>query len=186
MRDEEIVELYWARNEDAIEQTREKYEAYLTRIADNVLRDPQDSEECVNDTYFKTWNSIPQARPVMLSGFLGRITRGLAIDCYRKKHAQKRYASEYALSYSELDEVFSDGHTPEQDLRAGDLKETLDRFLRGLSPMARNAFIGRYYFFDPVQEIARYCGVPVGTVKSSLYRTRQALKTYLTKEGFEP
>lgn len=185
MKDEEIVALYWDRDEDAIMETTKKYGMYLTRIALNILSDVQDSEECVNDTYLKTWNSIPQNRPHVLSSYLGKITRSLAVDLYRRKHAQKRYASEYALSLSELGDIFSDGSTPEQDLHAEALHDALNVFLHRLSPTARSIFIGRYYYFDSLKHIAAYCGVAEGTVKSSLHRTRQQLKTYLKKEGFE-
>ena len=185
MTDEEIVKLYWNRNEDAIRETSQKYGGYLAKIAYNVLLDFQDSEECVNDTYLRTWNSIPANRPTKLSLYLGKIARLLAIDMYRRKHAQKRYMSEYALSLDELGDTFSDGATPEQEFHAEALHDALNVFLHRLSPTARNVFIGRYYFFDPIKKIADYCGIAEGTVKSSLHRTRQALKAYLQKEGFE-
>lgn len=185
MQDKEIVALYWNRNEEAIRETAQKYGAYLMTIAWNVLSDTLDSEECVNDTYFRTWNSIPENRPESLSCFLARITRSLAVDQYRKKHAQKRYASEYTLSLEELGDVFASGSTPEQEFYAEALQDALNTFLHRLSPTARNVFIGRYFFFDPVKKIASYCGIAEGTVKSSLHRTRQALKDYLMKEGFD-
>lgn len=185
MKDEEIVALYWSRNEDAIAETSRKYGAYLSKIAYNVLYDPHDSEECVNDTFLKAWNSMPTHRPSVLSCYLGRIARQLAVDVYRKKHAQKRYASEYALSLAELGDTFSDGSTPEQELHAAALCDAMDAFLHSLPPAARTMFIGRYYFFDSLKTIAEYCGTAEGTVKSSLFRTRQALKAYLIKEGFE-
>lgn len=185
MTDEEIVKLYWNRNEDAIRETSQKYGGYLAKIAYNVLSDYQDSEECVNDTYLRAWNSIPTNKPARLSLYLGKIARLLAIDMYRRKHAQKRYMSEYALSLDELGDMFSDGATPEQELHAEALHDALNVFLHRLSPTARNVFIGRYYFFDSIKKIADYCGIAEGTVKSSLHRTRQALKDYLQKEGFE-
>ena len=183
MRDEEIVGLYWARDEEAIMYTSQKYGKYLMKISYNVLSDYQDSEECVNDTYLRTWNLIPNNRPQVLSSFLGKITRSLAVDLYRKKHAKKRFASEFACSLSELSDTFSDGKTPEDDLNAQLLFDALQAFLRQLPQNSRNMFIGRYYFFDSIKEIADYCGVAEGTVKSSLHRTRQALKEYLLREG---
>lgn len=185
MRDEEIVALYWARNEIAIAETVKRFGAYLTKIAHNILGDPLDTEECVNDTYLKAWNSMPDNRPSVLSGYLARMVRHSALDLYRKKHAEKRAASEYALSLTELEELFG-GHTDvEQQVDAAALRDTVNRFLRSLSPTARRVFIGRYYFFDSVRQIADDCGIAVGTVKSSLYRTRQALREYLIKEGFD-
>ncbi len=185
MQDEEIVALYWERNEDAIRETARKFGAYLTKIANNILADRQDSEECVNDTYLKAWNAMPDNRPSVLSGFLSRMVRQSALDLYRRKHAVKRYASEYALSMTELEDTFR-GHTDlEQEADAAALRDAINSFLRSLSPTARKVFIGRYYFFDPIRQIADDCGIAEGTAKSSLYRTRQALREYLIKEGFD-
>lgn len=185
MEDEQIVALYWDRNEDAIQETARKYGSYLAKIAYNVLSDLEDSKECVNDTYLKAWNSMPEHRPRVLSSYLGKIARQLSIDVFRKRHAQKRYASEYALSLSELDDSFPGGGDPAQEVDAGLLDKAIHTFLRALPPDARNTFIGRYYFFDSLQEVANYCGMPEARAKSTLYRTRQALRTYLEQEGFE-
>ena len=186
VRDEQIVALYWDRNEDAIRETAQKYGAYLSKIAYNVLSDLEDSKECVNDTYLKAWNSMPTHRPSVLSSYLGKIARQLSIDVFRKKHTRKRYASEYALSLSELGDSFSDGSGPEQEVDAALLDEAISTFLRALPEEARDTFIGRYYFFDSLKDVAGYCGMPEARAKSMLYRTRQALKAYLEKEGFEP
>lgn len=185
MKDEEIIALFWARNQDAITETGRKYGSYLHSIARNILSDYRDCEECVNDTYLRTWNSIPHNRPSVLSLYLGKIARAVAVDTFRRRHARKRYESEYALSLSELSDTFSDGSTPESALCAAVLGDALDQFLHRLPVSARNMFLGRYYFFDSIRDIAGYCGVAEGTVKSSLHRTRQALRTYLLKEGFE-
>ena len=185
MKDAEIVALYWERNEVAIQQTQQKYGAYLSKVAYNILSDFEDSKECVNDTYLKAWSSMPPQRPAVLSTYLGKITRQLAIDVFRKKHSAKRYASQYALSLEELGDSFSGGTTPEQALDAGKLDEAIGRFLRTLPEDARNTFIGRYYFFDSLKEVARYCGMSEARAKSLLYRTRQSLKAYLVKEGFD-
>ncbi len=185
MHDEEIVALYWARNEDAIRETAKKFGPYLTKIANNILADREDSEECVSDTYLKAWNAMPDNRPSVLSGFLSRMVRHSALDLYRKKHAEKRAASEYALSLTELEELFGGQTDVEQEVDAAVLRDSVNYFLRSLSPTARRAFIGRYYFFDSIRQIAEDCGIAEGTAKSSLYRTRQALREYLIKEGFE-
>ena len=185
MKDAEIVALYWDRNEAAIQQTEQKYAAYLSKVAYNILSDFEDSRECVNDTYLKAWNSMPPHSPCVLSTYLGKITRQLSIDMFRKKHSTKRYASEYALSLDELGDSFSDGTTPEQVLDAKKLDEAINHFLRTLPHEARNAFIGRYYFFDSLKDVAGYCGMSEAKAKSMLYRTRQSLKAYLVKEGFD-
>lgn len=184
MKDEMIVNLYWARNENAIYQTQVKYGAYLSRIAYNVLSDTEDSRECVNDTYLAAWNSMPTNRPSVLSTYLGKITRQISIDVFRKKHSQKRYASVYALSLDELGDTFTDGHTPEQELDGKMLAEAINRFLRTLPEADRNTFIGRYYFFDSLKKVAGYYGMSEAKVKSMLYRTRQKLKAFLVEEGF--
>lgn len=186
MKDDQIVALYWDRNEDAIRETARKYGAYLGKIAYNILSDVEDSEECVNDTYLRAWNSMPEHRPSVLSSYLGKIARQLSIDVFRKKRAQKRYASEYALSLSELGDSFSDDGGPEQEVDAALLDESINAFLRTLPENARNTFIGRYYFFDSLKDVARYCGLNEARAKSMLYRTRQGLKAHLEKEGFQP
>lgn len=185
MQDSEIVALYWDRNEDAVQQTQQKYGAYLAKVAYNILSDFEDSRECVNDTYLKAWNSMPNHRPDILSTYLGKITRQLSIDVFRKKNSAKRYASEYAVSLEELGDSFSDGITPDQALDAKRLDEAINCFLRTLPNDARNAFIGRYYFFDSLKDVAAYCGMSEAKAKSMLYRTRQSLKVYLIKEGFD-
>ena len=184
MTDEMIVNLYWDRNEEAIVRTQEKYDSYLTVVANNILSDPEDGKECVNDTYLAAWNSMPANRPSILSTYLGKITRRLSIDVFRKKHTQKRHASEYALSLEELGDSFSCGITPEQEMDHKLLVEMLNDFLRGLPQDERNVFIGRYYFFDSLKSVATYCGMSEAKVKSMLYRTRQKLKKHLEEGGF--
>ena len=185
MKDAEIVDLYWERNEAAIYQTQQKYGAYLSKVAYNILSDFEDSKECVNDTYLKAWYSMPIHRPSVLSTYLGKIVRQLSIDMFRKKNSAKRYTSEYAVSLDELGDSFSDGNTPEQAYDAKLLDDAINRFLRTLPEDARNTFIGRYYFFDSLKDVAAYCGMSEAKAKSMLYRTRQSLKAYLVKEGFD-
>ena len=185
MKDQDIVNLYWDRNEDAIHQTKMKYGAYLSKVSYNILADFEDSKECVNDTYLAAWNSIPTNRPNNLATYLGKITRQISIDVFRKRHREKRYASEFAISLDELGDSFTDGVTPEQELNAKLLDEAINRFVSALPAMAQKAFVGRYYFFDSLKEIASYCGMTESKVKILLFRTRQKLKLYLKKEGFE-
>lgn len=183
MKDADIVELYWQRSEDAIKETSIKYQAYLSKIACNILSDTEDGEECVNDTYLAAWNSMPEHRPSVLSTYLGKITRRLAIDVFRKRNSAKRYASEYALSLSELENCFAGNETPEQSYDAKLLDTAVNSFVRALPEDARRVFIGRYYYFDPVKKVAEYCGISESNAKSILFRTRQKLKEYLVKEG---
>ena len=185
MKDQEIVSLYWDRNEDAIHQTQMKYEAYLSKVAYNILADFEDSKECVNDTYLAAWNSMPTNRPSNLATYLGKITRQISIDVFRKKHREKRYASEYTISLDELGDSFSDGRTPEQELDVKLLDEAINRFVCALPQLTQRAFVGRYYFFDSIKDIAAYCGMTESKVKVLLFRTRQKLKSNLKKEGFD-
>ena len=185
MEDAEIVDLYWARNEDAIAETKTKYGAYLQKVAYNILSDLEDSQECVSDTLLAAWRSMPDNRPKVLRTYLSKITRQVSIDLFRRRSRIKRYASEYAVSLEELGDSFTDGRTPETDLEAKILTETVNCFLRTLPDEARNTFIGRYYFFDSVKNVARYCGISESKCKSLLYRTRQSLKSYLQREGFD-
>lgn len=185
MQDQQMVDLYWERNEEAIRQTEHKYGAYLSKVAYNILADFEDSKECVNDTYLAAWNSMPTNRPRVLSTYLSKITRQISIDVFRKKHSVKRYASEYALSLEELGDSFSDGRTLEHAIDAKLLDEAINRFVRALPHNVQRAFVGRYYFFDSLKDIAVYCGMTESKLKSLLYRTRQRLKAHLVKEGFD-
>lgn len=184
MQDSQIVDLYWDRNETAIDQTDKKYGRYLTKIAYNILADREDSQESVNDTYLAAWNSMPPHRPDALSTYLGKLTRRISIDLFRKKTSQKRGGGEYALSLQELEGCISGGNTTEQALDLQLLSEAIETYLRSVTQEARNVFIGRYYYLDPVKKIAGYCGITESKAKILLHRTRQGLWEYLQKEGF--
>lgn len=184
MQDESIVALYWQRDEAAIRETEQKYGAYLTKIAYNILADVEDSQESVNDTYLKAWNSMPPHWPSVLSAWLGKITRQVSIDIFRKRSSEKRKTSMYAVSLSELAECVSGGDTTGEDVDLHLLAEAINTYLRTVSPEARNIFINRYYFMDSLREIADYFGMSESKIKSLLYRTRLGLRSYLEKEGF--
>lgn len=184
MQDESIIALYWQRDETAIRKTEQKYGRYLNRIAYNILADREDSEESVNDTYWRAWESIPPHRPGVLATYLGKITRQLSIDIFRKKHREKRKSSEYALSLEELGDCVDGGEGPQEQAELRLLADALSRFLRTLPPGTRTAFIARYYYLDPIKEIAACRGMSESKLKSLLYRTRQQLRAYLQKEGF--
>ena len=184
MEDEKIVDLYWNRDEAAIYESDRKYGRYLAKIAVNVLGDLEDGRESVNDAYYAAWNSIPPHRPSVLSTYLGKLTRRIAIDILRKRTRDKRGGTEYALSLNELEGTLSAGNTTEEAMDEKLLGEAISAFLRTLSPEARNTFIGRYYFMDPLSEVARYCGMSESKAKSMLHRTRLKLRAYLLREGF--
>lgn len=184
MEDEKIVALYWDRDEGAIRETERKYDRYLTKIAYNILNNLDDSRESVNDTYLAAWDSMPPHRPSVLSAYLAKLTRRISIDCFRYRTRDKRMASEYAVSLSELGECVSGGNTTEELVNVKLLADAIGIFLRLQSEEARTAFLGRYYFLDSVKEVAAYCGMSESKCKSLLHRTRLGLKDYLTKEGF--
>ena len=184
MEDERIVSLYWQRDESAIRETETKYSRYLTKIAYNILSDMEDSRESVNDTYLAAWNSIPPHRPGMLSTYLAKITRRISIDRFRYRTREKRKGSEYEISLTELGDCVSGGNTTEEAVNVKLLADAIGIFLRLQPEENRNAFICRYYYLDPIKEVAACCGMTESKCKTVLYRTRQALKEYLLKEGF--
>ena len=158
---------------------------YLTKIAQNILNNYEDSRESVNDTYLAAWNSMPPHRPSVLSTYLAKLTRRISIDIFRGRTRVKRQGSEYALSLQELGECVSGGNTTEEILNVKLLADAIGIYLRTLSPEARNLFIGRYYYLDSLKEAAAYCGMTESKAKSLLHRTRLGLKEHLRKEGFE-
>ena len=184
MKDEAIIELYWARSEAAIAETDRVYGRYCRTVAYGILRDHEDAEECVNDAWLKAWGSMPPERPQRLKGFLARITRQLAIKRLERETAQKRGGGQYALALEELAECIPDGSRGEDLAELTALREALDRFLRGLAPEPRTVFLRRYWYAQSVAEIAAGCGMSESKVKSMLLRTRNRLRTALAEEGF--
>lgn len=182
--DKEIIALYQLRDENAIRQTEKKYSNYLTTIALNILGNREDSDECVNDTYFKTWNTIPPNIPAALKYYLGKITRELSIDRLRKKTSRKRGGTEYELSLDELAECAGSDDTTEQAADLIVLAELIEKFLNRCRDDERDMFVCRYYFCDSLREIAKYFGVNESKVKNTLFRTRTKLKNYLESEGY--
>jgi len=183
MTDDEILELYFARDESAIAATAKRFGAYCMSISFNILRTTQDAEECVNDTYLNAWRSIPPSRPASLAAFLGRITRNLALDRVKANKAQKRGGGETPLILSELEQCIPSGINIEGEIEDGLLAETIDRFLDTLKKDVRIFFVRRYWYSESIPCIAGHMGVSAGKVKASLCRTRKAMKKYLIKQG---
>lgn len=183
MQDEEIVALYWQRDETAIEGTRQKYGSFLGGIAWQILYDKQDSEESVNDTYLKAWGSMPPHRPQQLAAFLAKITRQLSIDRLRAKNRQKRGGGEYAASLEELAECVSGAAPPAQEAELRLLGQTISSYLRALPLKTRTVFVRRYFYIDPIRQIASEYGMSEQAVKSLLHRTRAGLRDHLAQEG---
>jgi len=185
MEDEAIIALYWQRDESAIRETEQKYGHYLAKIAYQILASREDSEESVNDTYLKAWKSMPPNRPGILATYLGRITRQRSIDIFRERRREKRGGSEYALSLTELEDCVAGGDSTGAEVDERLLAEAIESYLLGLSREARAVFLERYFFLDPVAEIASRRGITEAKTKSMLYRARQGLRVYLGKEGFD-
>ncbi len=181
MTDFEIIQLYFDRSERAIEETDRAYGRYCRYIAGEILRNLEDSEEVVNDTYLRTWESIPPQNPSSLKLFLGKITRFLSINRLEYKNAQKRGGGQYELVLDELYGVVPSGDGSVVDEIA--LKDVINSFLRSLSAEKRRIFIRRYWYMSPISEIADDFSISEGKVKMILSRTRKELKKTLEKEG---
>ena len=183
MEDNQIIQLYFDRSEDAISQTAVKYGKYCHTIAYNILHNFEDSEECVNDTYWKAWGIIPPRRPKKLAAFLGKITRNLSLDKYRHYTADKRGGGEFTIALDELGDCVSSLGNMDDYTNEMVLVDTLNRFLASLSAEHRKIFMRRYWYISSVKEIADDYGITESKVKMSLLRSRNQLKAVLEKEG---
>jgi RNA polymerase sigma-70 factor (ECF subfamily) len=184
MDDPAIVELYWQRSDRAIPETAAKYGAYCRSIACNILQNPEDAEECLNDTWLRAWNAMPTERPRILSAFLGCLTRNAAIGRYREKHRRKRGGGETALALDELSECLSDGTDLEDEIQKKELARLIGTFAAELKETERLVFTARYYYLTPVKQIAACLGLSESKVKSMLFRLRGRLRGQLEKEGW--
>ena len=183
MDDNQIVELYWQRNECAISETAAKHGAYCMKISQNILADRADSEENVNDAYLHAWNAMPPQRPSILSSFLGRITRNLSFDRCRRQNAEKHGGGALPLALDELSECVPAPGRVEHTLEERELAEAIDRFLRTLPERECSMILRRYWYVDSVQSIAARYAIKENTAKSILFRTREKLRRYLAGEG---
>lgn len=183
MNDSQIVALFLNRDQRAIEETAERYGKYCYAIAYNILQNHEDAQETVSDTYLAAWATIPPHKPVKLNTFLGKIARRTALKRWEKNHAGKRGGGEVELALEELSEYVSDGMTPENHLENQELTRIMNEFLRSLPQMERRVFVCRYWYLDPVADIAKQFGFSQSKVKSMLARTRMKLRSALHKEG---
>ena len=183
MNDLSIIELYFARDEEAIKQTDMKYGKLCHRVAYNILNNKGDSEECVNDTYIGVWNAIPPARPNNFMAFVCKITRNLSLKRLEARSRQK-CSQAFLISLDELTEVL-----PDESIADGvsdeDIGKLISAFLRNQKSKVRDVFIRKYYFFDSISDIARRYGFTESKVKNMLHHTRAKLKDYLIKEGIQ-
>ena len=184
MQDAEILALYFARDEEALERTQKEYGAYCQRIAENILHDPLDAQECVNDTWLRAWNTIPPSRPRVLKAFLTVIMRRIAVNRYHRVRRKSAVPSELTRALSELEPFLSDDGGMDAEFDASRLGRVISDFLRSLSERRRYIFIARYYVADPIDKIAYELGVSRSTVNKELAAIRSALKEALESEGF--
>lgn len=184
MEDEEILDLYFARDEQAVVETDKKYGAYCFTLAKSILNNEQDAEEAVSDTYLKTWHAIPPKRPNLFRLFLAKITRNLAFSRWRSFSAEKRGGGEMALVLEELEGCLAAPGSVEDNLNAKELVLTIRSFLDTLPQREQDIFLRRYFYVEESETIARRYSMKPATVQRTLSRTRAKLKTYLTKEGY--
>ena len=182
MDDTQIIELFRQRDQRAIEETEKAYGSLCRELARRILRDPQDAEECVNDSYLRLWQQVPQEQPNSLKSFLTCIVRNLALDRLRRKDAVKRGGSTVVLCLEELGQVIG-RDSVESHVMARELGRAVDRFLRTQSPEQRSIFMRRYYYLESQKEIAQRFGITTAQVYVVLSRVRKRLRIYLKQEG---
>lgn len=181
MEDEQIIELFWSRDERAIEQAAAKYAPYCRTIAMNVLSNHEDAEECVNDTWLRVWNAIPPERPKAFRAWVGKITLRLALNRRQQNHAQKRYAGMEEI-LSELEQCVPSDESADRQLAAKEITRIINQWLGTLSREDRAIFVRRYWYGDAVKKLALEGGVSPGKMAKRLYVLRGKLKAALEKE----
>lgn len=180
MDDRKIVDLYWARNEDAIVESDKKYGRMLNSLSYSLLASREDAEECVNDTYLDAWQAMPTARPEFLGAFLSKITRRISVDRFRQKHREKRGGIDNLLV--ELSDCIPTSDTPSEEYENKRLREGLNSFLYSQSEEKRAIFILRYFYSRQVSEIALRLSISESKVKTTLHRVRRELHDYLEEQ----
>jgi RNA polymerase sigma-70 factor (ECF subfamily) len=184
MLDNDIIDLYWKRDERAITETDNKYHRYLYSIARNILLNKQDCEESLNDTYFVTWNKIPPSKPNAFQNFLSKITRDISIDKYRKNNAEKRIPSELTTSLDELDDCLSFEVSAEESFIVNQISLILNSYLRSLSQKEAFIFVSRYYYADSIENIAKMLKISESTVFRNLAKMRKGLRERIESVGY--
>lgn len=184
MEDEQILDLYFAQDEQAVAETDRKYGGYCFSLANTILHDDQDAEETVSDTYLKAWNVIPPKRPGVFKMFLAKITRNLAFSRWRSYTAEKRGGGEMALVLEELEDCVAAPGGVEDRVNARELARAIRTFLNTLPAREQDIFLRRYFFVEESDVIAKRYGMKPATVLRTLSRIRMKLKKHLTQEGY--
>jgi len=182
VEDSGIIEMYFQRNEQAVQETSSKYSAYCHSISYNILRNQEDAEECVNDVLAKVWGCIPPQKPQNLKAFLGKLTRNHSLNMLEKQQAEKRGGGEHGLILDELENIIASNSIIEDELRQAEILQAINEFLKGLPKNKRVVFVRRYWYLNSIAEIAHMYKISEGKVKSMLFRTRSKLKDHLQKE----
>ena len=183
MDDKLIVKKFFDRDESAIEDTKQAYEGYCKSIANNILKDTRDGEECVNDALFAAWNSIPPNKPENLKAYIGKLTREKALDILRKNNAQKRTDGNSSVPFEELEEAVGID-TVEDSVTSRELSRVISDFLLSQKAEERKVFVRRYWYCDSVSDICERYGYGKSKVLMMLKRTRDKLAEHLKKEGY--
>lgn len=181
--DDQIIDMYWQRNPDAIQETDQKYGHLLGNVAYNILFDSLDCEECRNDAYLGIWNAIPSARPAAFSSFIVKIMRRIAINRYTEKSRQKRIPSQLTVSMEDLKKTISSGLLVEEAYEAKELGKLITDYVKQLNDRQQYIFISRYYMADPVERIASDLRISVRTTYREIEKIKQGLKEYLEENG---
>ncbi len=184
MEDKEIIRLFCERCEKAITYIAEKYHKYCFSIAHNILNDFEDAEECVSDTWFKVWNSIPPAMPTYLRVFVGKIVRNLSFDKYRASHSLKRGGGEMPVVLDELEEIIASSNDVEAEYERKELVMAINQFLYSVSERDRDIFVRRYFYVEDTSKIAKSHNTTEKNVLMILSRVRSKLRTYLSEREY--
>lgn len=179
--DEQIIEMYWQRNEKAIQETDRKYGEFLYGIAYNILHDPLDCEECQNDTYLGVWNAIPPTRPVAFSAFITQIMRNIAVNRFKEKNCKKRIPSELTVSMEEMNNTLHSEYSVEKEYEAKEVGKIINDYVRKLTERQRYIFIDRFYLAESVETIAKDLSISVPTVYREIEKIKQGLKNHLER-----
>ncbi len=183
MEDSEIVQLYWARSPQAIEESARRYGAYCASIEQNVTGSPRDAEECVNDAWLRAWSSIPPHRPASLRAYLGKLVRNLALNRRRQNTAEKRGGGEVPAVLEELSDCVSGTDEMETEAERAEIAAAIGEFLAALPARQREIFLARYFRTERVRDIAARLGMREGALSAALSRLRARLRAHLTKRG---
>ena len=183
MEDAKIIDLYFARSEEAISETDKKYGAYCRKISNNILADVRDVEESVSDAYMHAWESIPPERPKIFSAWLARVVRNISINKLNHNTAEKRGGGQTGAVLSELEECLPSPCGIDTAIESALITSAVEKFLRSLTPEKRVMFVRRYWYLDPLKDIAAGAGISEKYAASLLFRMRRSLKEFLEKEG---